>query len=709
MEILRRRAFMLKKSLILGCLLLLGVLILTGCPNPSSSDGDGTSTDTGDGGGGGGGGSGGLGNNTTQTEDKVTISTGPVTFAKLQVAFNAKDTVEILNLTGSTLIVEGGTVPKGKKLQITGPNTQIDGSKTLTVEGTLEVTSSGSLDISQAGSKLDIKTGGTVKVDGYIKIPSGFDLNTISPGSSAVIGGTFTVAQVNTLFEKVNAVEWDETNPFSTSNLAALPKWTGTKKLILTGATTALTANVTIPGALVITGSSAIPVGAFTLTAGASGIEVVDGGKISLSATASVLAGTITFSDGGILNVAESPTAALPDSVDLSKATVTTTTAAVTLKLSGEVDIGAIDIANDLTISDATKLTIDSVTNSVAKILNLAIPATIGNITTDTAALTLAGIGKVSVGSVTTDSVGLVITNTHADGVTIGTATIGADTSIDASNGKVVFGTADNNTTLTKATLASVTGGLASVGVNGAVALAYTSDGASITLPTGGTIETKGTASVTSPGLQISGDGTKVTGTGTGTYAPIIEAASGSTTLTINTGGGGAANNGILIGTAADGVQLLALAGDAMVYTFTASSGGTPALVSIADKYITAPAGTTAGAIIAATTADKAKIVLGTTSGGIKLGRGAKGGKLVITADSSGGSKIGVFDITSDTAGKLPVSVGVATTESVAEKVSLGTASSGECTVGANSTVTVFGATGSSDFAEIKSSLILES
>jgi hypothetical protein len=287
------------------------------------------------------------------------------------------------------------------------------------------------------------------------------------------------------------------------------------------------------------------------------------------------------------------------------------------------------------------------------------------------------------------------------------TATIGASSAINASNGKVIFGTATDSVTIEKGTLASVNG-LASVTGKGLITLAWSStNGATLTLADGGTLTTTGDATVTVAGsLKIEGE-TTLTSTG----QSVIAAATG-TTATLTTAA--TANNGIQIGSTTDGIALLAIEGTAMVYTFTAANGsGTPP-VSISGAYITAPAAGSsgsAGAIIAATTDNKARIVLGTASGGIKLGQGTSGGQFTI-ASSSGGCKIGPFASNSNADGYLNAAVGVTgTAGQAAAKVLLGTFSnsSGDgqyfCTT-ASAAVTVIGATGSGE-AEINSGLVL--
>jgi hypothetical protein len=395
----------------------------------------------------------------------------------------------------------------------------------------------------------------------------------------------------------------------------------------------------------------------------------------------------------------------------------------VTLAGTGKLTAGSLNLAGNLAIGTATTGAVT--VNGPAKIggtLSNGTGASVvafngdttitGAVTPSSSDLTIAGTGEVTlVAAPILTSGSLIVTN--MTGVTIPSATIPNGESINASAGKVIFGTAANSVTIVKGTLASV-GGLASVAANGAVALAFSSTGATLTLEGGGTIEIAGEGSVTSPGLKIAGNGTTVTGIGATGKSPIIAAGNGTTTMTINTSNGGAAGNGLIIGTAADGIQLLAVAADEMVYNFTATAGDSSdaAPVSISGAYITAPAGVTAsassGAIIAATTQDKARIVLGTASGGIKLGQGAQGGQFTI-GHSNGGNKIGPFASTS-TAGYLDTDVGVTgTAGQPAAKVLLGTFSNQDpdkyfCTTAG--AITVIGASGSGE-AEINSSLAL--
>jgi hypothetical protein len=352
-------------------------------------------------------------------------------------------------------------------------------------------------------------------------------------------------------------------------------------------------------------------------------------------------------------------------------------------------------LGGNLTVGDAASFggTLGNTAASVAT-FNGATTVT-GAVTTGTGGLTIAGKGAVTLAEEPVLTNGLTVTNTA--GVTFSSAfELTASKSITASAGKVIFGTGAHSVTITKGTLTSNTVGLATVAADGVVTLPFSTNGASLVLANEGSVAIAGTGKVASPGLEISGAGTVVTSTGASTIA----AASAATTTLLTTN---VADNGIQIGTAANGVALLAVGSDAMTYTFTKAT--TSGAVTIVGAFITAPADSAAGAIIAATTEDKAKIVLGTASGGIKIGKGDHGGKLSI-AYSGGGSKIGPFAGGSHANGNLPAAVGLAATDEqdAGEKILLGAFASSYSTAGA--AVTAFGIKGTGD-AEINSNIVL--
>jgi hypothetical protein len=287
-----------------------------------------------------------------------------------------------------------------------------------------------------------------------------------------------------------------------------------------------------------------------------------------------------------------------------------------------------------------------------------------------------------------------------------GAVAVTAQTSIDASAGKVIFGNDTNSVTIEKGTLTSnTTSNLVAAGSGGAVTLTYADAAASIALADGGTLTIAGTGSVTLAGaLKIEGDGTTLSSTGQ-SFITVVNGKANLVTAATADG------NGVLIGTAANGVSLLTNSAAAMTYSFTKSTGNAP--VSISGEYITVPAdATTSGAIFEATDTDKAKIVLGSTSGGFKIGKGAHGGKFSIVSSGSGGSTIGPFVKTGHADGNLPASLGLAGSDAATSgaKIDLGTfnQSTGFASTAATSTVTAYGTTGTGE-ATINSSVVLDS
>jgi hypothetical protein len=313
--------------------------------------------------------------------------------------------------------------------------------------------------------------------------------------------------------------------------------------------------------------------------------------------------------------------------------------------------------------------------------------------------LTIAGDGAVRL-TVPTLTNGLAVTNTA--GVTMPSADIPAEQSIDASDGKVIFGTSTNSVTIENGALASSETALVTVAENGVITVPYDSDSTSLTLYDEGTLVITGTGSVTVGGtLEITGDGTTLTSDGISTIT-----AGDNSTATLATDDA-ADGNGIQIGTAENGVALLANSNAVMRYAFTASTGEAP--VSVTGAHISIPAdGTTIGAIFEATIGDKAKIVLGTASGGFSIAKGDHGGQFKIIADS-GGSKIGPFGETSNENGNPPATLGLneEDAQSDGEKILLGSYSGGFSTVGSSATVTAIGTTGSGNVV-IDHSVVLD-
>jgi hypothetical protein len=251
-----------------------------------------------------------------------------------------------------------------------------------------------------------------------------------------------------------------------------------------------------------------------------------------------------------------------------------------------------------------------------------------------------------------------------------------------AATGTVTMTNETDSVTLTKATITGdAATGATLAGADGTVTLADTDV---IALAGTGTITVAADGSVALPNSAF--------GTGTYTADGAVTITAGSAGDTIETAA--EADKGLLIGDATDGVKLAANTTTAMTYTLVKGSGtGTP--VSLGGAYITVPADTSAGASLTATTSGTGSIVFGTTSGGIKLGKGSQGGKLTLTGS---GTTIGSFNTSSSDDGTLPASADFAdTAEDSGEKVDLGGSSSGLVTT--SDTVTLYGATGSGEAA----------
>jgi hypothetical protein len=442
-------------------------------------------------------------------------------------------------------------------------------------------------------------------------------------------------------------------------------------------------------------GSSALTIGTLTDTASGESTVVFNGtsGTTINAYTANAAANVTIFDGSSALTIAAlTDTAAAETKVTFNGAGAKTVTA-YTAKAT----------ANATTFDGASALTITTLTDASeasAVIFDGTGGTTVTSaVTTLAGGLTIGGTGAVALAAAPILTNGLVVTNT--EGVTIPSvaAALPASQEIDASTGTVIFGTSTNSVTIEKGTLSSGENGLATVAAGGVITLPFNTDGASLTLEDDGTLTIAGSGSVTVAGaLEITGDTTTLASTNAST----ITAASAST-ATLTTGNT-AEGDGIQIGTVADGVALLAVGANAMTYTFTASVGTGTLPVTVSGVDITVPADSTTGAIFEATTPDKAKILLGTTSGGFKIGQGGKGGKFSIVAES-GGSKIGAFGAESHEDGYLPVSVGLTGTEGEAAADILLGAYSNSFSVPA-ATVTLYGAS-DTGYATIDGSVAL--
>jgi hypothetical protein len=619
---------------------------------------------------------------------------GPVTTAGINHAIASGAPLVFAGVTQS----DRGTViiPAGKGVELVGATAytaENNAGSTLVIEDASSVTGSGGLvagaalaiapdsvlgDITGA-NKVPLQSGGDIDLDGGATVAVKVAELTISDEVTSATNIIKTALSGKTLYVVGNV----------TASAAITPAPTAINVLGNVTVTTAQTAAVVWNIQCDLTATKLPTTGAGTLTVDGSATfaEAVSGITGNVSITGDATFNEAVTTAAGTLTVGGNAT---------FKKTLTTGVGAVTAGSLTVEGTNATSLGGNLTVNGAASFG-GTLTNTAASIATFNGTTTVTGAVTTTATLTIGGTGAVTLAGVPVLTNGLTVTN--ATGVTFSSAFgLTASQSITATTGKVIFGTAPNSVTITNGTLASAAAGLATVAANGVVTLAFSTNSASLALADGGSVAVAGNGKVASPGLEISGAGTTVTSAGAST----ITAASATTTTLLTTN---VADNGIQIGTAANGVALFAVGTDAMTYTFT-KSAGTGHEVTIAGAFISAPADSTTGAIIAATTADKAKIVLGTTSGGIKIGKGAHGGQMSITY-TSGGSKIGPFAEGSHANGNLPATVGLAATDaqSAGEKILLGAFDSGYSTAGA--AVMAFGITGSGD-AEINSSLVLE-
>jgi hypothetical protein len=172
-------------------------------------------------------------------------------------------------------------------------------------------------------------------------------------------------------------------------------------------------------------------------------------------------------------------------------------------------------------------------------------PTTItGAVTTGTGGLTIDGTGAVTLSAAPTLTTGLTVNNTA--GVTIPSADLPAGQVIDASSGKVIFGTAVNSATIVGGTLTSAANGLAAVAAGGVIGLASNSTSQpAFELAANGSVTFAGGGKLTAGLVELSG-GTFTNGAAAltlqsgGTDATATLTGTALTKLTL---GGGAAIN----------------------------------------------------------------------------------------------------------------------------------------------------------------------
>jgi hypothetical protein len=252
---------------------------------------------------------------------------------------------------------------------------------------------------------------------------------------------------------------------------------------------------------------------------------------------------------------------------------------------------------------------------------------------TTSAALTIAGTGAVTLVAAPVLTNGLTVTN--MTGVSMpsvgGDGKIPTEKSIDASEGKVIFGTTTNSTTLTNATIASAETAQAKIAADGVITLEFNSNAASLTLADGGSIAITGSSAKVELPHTVFGAGTY---TATGEVTITAGDATPGDTLVTAAGAG----NGLILGSAPTALSLLTH-GTAATYTFTAADSKKIVLGNGATAITVGKAGTTDSNASKVSASATASIVLGTggnATDAIKLGNGA-------ILELENGAKIGVF------------------------------------------------------------------
>jgi filamentous hemagglutinin len=387
----------------------------------------------------------------------------------------------------------------------------------------------------------------------------------------------------------------------------------GAGKLVLPAETVTFTAATTTGG-----GNFSYKTSPASVTL-SSGTGLTHVGNLSIAGTVS-FAGNLTVNGDASFGTTTDATASNGATLTFNGATATI--GAYTAKAED----------NPTTFAGSAPLTITTLTDaSAASKVIFNGPTTITNaVTTDTGGLTIAGEGAVTLTAAPVLTNGLIVTN--MTGVSMPSATIPVNMSIDASEGKVIFGTTTNSTTLTNATLTSGANGQASVAANGVITLAYNTsvaNSASLKLASGGSI-------------TVAGDSAKVelphTVFGAGTYTAkgevTITAGDSDPGDTIVTAAG--AGNGLILGSATTALSLLTQ-GTAATYTFTAADSKKIVLGNGATAITVGNGATQHASNVSAS--DKASIVLGTggnATDAIKLGHAA-------ILELKSGAKIGVF------------------------------------------------------------------
>ncbi|MDR2210941.1 MAG: hypothetical protein LBO65_05650 [Spirochaetaceae bacterium] len=386
---------MFKKRLIIGSVLLalLVLFALTGCSSPAGADG-------------------------AQGPRGPERVDGTITPEQLAELFTIHDQIRVVT-AGTAQIA--GIVPAGKTLEISGPAIVLN-NRSLTINGTVHIFEEGTLTATGTGNgTINRGSTGLLIVDGTLAADLTFFDNgvpsyvRVNPTAVIKVTGTAgTPAAVNALFAwEIPAVETTDTTILDSQILPVLTAWTGTKTLITTHNFdfASGTVDVSKKGQLVIAGSLTLgdatgSTGA-TLKASDDGNVTVTGG-IDLEYGTSSLVGGITITGGlAIADMTVLPAPGpgdpprLPTTVNLEKATVTNsgTTASKLVLPPAAVEIDEIVLGYGIEISQATALTVGTISNTGAS--GAGVTLTIPGITVKAALIDIDGGQDLSIAGAT--------------------------------------------------------------------------------------------------------------------------------------------------------------------------------------------------------------------------------------------------------------------------------------------------------------------
>jgi hypothetical protein len=475
-------------------------------------------------------------------------------------------------------------------------------------------------------------------------VPTANDTNVVADNVPAdkilYVSGTLTLGAAPTLAGSVVALG-------TVSVTAAAIDLSSVSNLDIASATLTGTAETVVTLASGTAAVKAVKVGGDDLTiAGATGLtakEVTSAGG-TLVLTGAVTAVTIGGGNGKLEFETGSPSFATDSSFG--------NTGSTTFRK---------DVATAKDISFAGPVTFDGkLDNSAAAVLTFNGATAITGAVTTGAALTIGGTGAVTLSVAPTLTNGLVVTNTT--GVTIPSVatSLPSEKVINASAGKVIFGSNDGSVTIVKGTLTSTENAAVTVAADGVVALPFSSDGASLVLNAGGSIAIAGTGSVTAWTVKLSG-GTFTNGAGVLTlvaeHATTTASLTGTTLTKLTLGVGatidipagvteGFTLTGVIVDLSSGGAITITDAGVLKLGTSAANAvnvggiitkySGTETVVAAGGKASTATLSKAVNVTAFDSTADYAAVVTAIGTGVSELG--------VFTAGSGLNNKIGKDD-----------------------------------------------------------------